>query len=153
MKFRRLSQEELSHLEKEFIEFLVSNTITADDWVSIKKNKPDETNRLIDLFSDIVLEKVYSKMVLLEKREKNNLLFFKFKDNMIETIGVTSKNDRVDFNLPESFDESVFSGLEGFRQTRIYQESEKSKEVFQLVQAGCVIGNAELYKTLEGIIK
>ena len=159
MKYRRLTEEELTHLEKEFIDFLVSNTITADDWVKIKSDKPEETEELIEMFSDIVLEKVYSKMVLLEKREPKNLLFFKFTDQLIETLGISVEGD----NSFEFTDIDAINGIlkgddlkvkiTGFRTTKVMSKDAKPNEVHQLISSGCVIGNGELYKTLDQIIE
>lgn len=154
MKFRRLSSDELQHLEKEFVEFLVSNTITADDWVNIKETKQKEMNELIDLFSDIVFEKVFSKIDLLEKREPHNLLFFKFNQDSITTLGVSVKPDAgIDFNDPESFSGNLKKGvLTGFRTAKPLVNVDKSQEVFQLIQSGCVVGNPELYQTINDVV-
>ena len=37
MKYRRLTNEELAELEKEFVRFLVSNTVTSEDWEKINE--------------------------------------------------------------------------------------------------------------------
>ena len=97
MRFRRLTTEELTHLEKEFIEFLVSNTVTAEDWVKLKADSPDNAEELIEMFSDVVLSKVYGKIVLLEKREKNNLLLFKFDGEIVQMLGVSTNDETIDF--------------------------------------------------------
>lgn len=159
MKYRRLTEEELTHLEKEFIDFLVSNTITADDWLKIKETKPEETRQLIDVFSDIVLEKVYSKMVLLEKREPKNLLFFKFTDQLIETLGISVEGDNsftfTDADAMQNFmkGEDINVKVSGFRTTKVIAKDAKPNEVHQLISSGCVLGNESLYKTLDRIIE
>ncbi len=76
MKYRRLSTDELQELEKEFVHFLVSNGIAADDWVKLKEEENDKAEALIDTFSDVVMEKVLGKVDFLEKREKSSVLFF-----------------------------------------------------------------------------
>ena len=55
MKYRRLDQNELKTLEKDFIEFLASQSITADEWENMRK---EQQLGLIDIFSDLVFEKV-----------------------------------------------------------------------------------------------
>lgn len=154
MKFRRLSTHELSLLEKEFIEFLVSNTITAEDWVKIKETKQAEMNELIEMFSDIVLEKVFSKIILLEKRETHQVLFFHFGQELISTLGVSVQpHSGIDFNDPESFLGGLEDGaLTGFKTSKPLLKENKSKEVFELIESGCVVGNPELYKTLKEIV-
>jgi len=64
-KYRILSSEELELLEKEFIEFLVINGITADEWQKIKASEPEKTKKFIELFSDVVFEKL---MIMMMKR-------------------------------------------------------------------------------------
>ena len=49
-KFRLLSHEELKEFEKEFIDYLVVNGITGEDWGRIKENQPKEAIKIMDLF-------------------------------------------------------------------------------------------------------
>lgn len=60
-KFRRLSTEELTTFRKEFIDFLVINGITADDWEQLKREEPDKAEFIIDQFSDVIFEGVFRK--------------------------------------------------------------------------------------------
>ena len=48
MKYERLSKNELEELEKEFVDFLVVNGITAQDWVAIKENEPLNADEIIN---------------------------------------------------------------------------------------------------------
>ena len=66
MKYRRLDLAELKTLEKDFVRFLASNHITADDWVKLKKENPEKVERLLDVFSDIVWSKTLSQIQYLE---------------------------------------------------------------------------------------
>ena len=97
MKFRRLSTEELEILKDDFVKFLAANTVTASDWINIKANKPEETFELIDMFSDIVMEKVYSKVEYLENRSKDALLLFKFEGDLMMILGVNVEGQNIDF--------------------------------------------------------
>ena len=56
MRFRRLTKNELEHLEEDFVRFLASNQITADEWEKFKTEQPQKVHELLDIFSDIVLE-------------------------------------------------------------------------------------------------
>jgi hypothetical protein len=72
VKYRRLRKDELEELEGEFIKFLASNTVTADDWVKTKAETPEKAEDLLDVFSDIVFEKILEKVEYLEhKRPKD----------------------------------------------------------------------------------
>ena len=54
MKYTRIPSDELEKLEDEFVNFLVVNGITADDWVAIKENEPMNAAEIVDQFSDVV---------------------------------------------------------------------------------------------------
>lgn len=160
MKFRRLSNEELGHLEKEFVDFLCANTITAEDWVKIKSESLEKAEHLIEMFSDIVLEKVYNKVSFLEKREAKNLIVFRCTDKTVDLIGITlDPNSNLDLTDPEKVAD-VVSGkyslkdqLSGFRNTKKINSEEKSLEVHQLINSGCIIGEEKLFLALDRVIK
>ena len=61
MKFRRLTNEELKPLEKKFIQFLVTNTITGEDWAKMKEQRPEHALKLVDIFSDLMFEESRSE--------------------------------------------------------------------------------------------
>ena len=41
MKYSRLTKEQFEELHQEFINFLATQSITADEWTNLKANKPD----------------------------------------------------------------------------------------------------------------
>ena len=75
MKYRRLNEAELKDLEQDFIRFLASNQVTADDWKKLKDSKSDQADGLIGLFSDQVFDKVYPSHHL--HKIKPDLSFYK----------------------------------------------------------------------------
>lgn len=155
MRFRQLSLEELELLKDDFIKFLASNTVTAEDWVKTKKDKPEKAQELIEVFSDIVMEKVYSKVVLLEKREKNNLLFFRFEGDLMQILGVSTPNETVDFVDSKTVNQIQLEKikLEGFRTSKVLEKNKKAEEVHFLIESGAFMGNEKLYETLDAIIE
>ena len=64
--YRRLNTEELASLEKEFIDFLVVNGITAPDWEQMKKDNPENSDQMIELFSEVVFEGIFRKTKFLK---------------------------------------------------------------------------------------
>ena len=154
MRFRLLSLAELEILKDDFIKFLASNTVTASDWVNIKENKPKEALELIEMFSDIVMEKVYSKVVLLEKREKNSLLYFKFDGELMQILGISLNDQSVDFEQIDSIKIEAMenSKIEGFRSSKVLSKEQKPIEVHQLITAGAYMGKPALYQVLDKII-
>src|SRR5690606_17459614 len=88
MKYRILTKEELEELESEFITFLVANGIPGDDWVRIKGNEPEKSQRIIEIFSDVVFEKILSKVHYLEHRQKDVIRICRFGEEKITMNGI-----------------------------------------------------------------
>ena len=151
MRFRRLTLEELKELHQEFIQFLSSNTITGEDWKDIKENNYDKAEKLIEIFSDIVLEKSLRNIHYLEKRETNNVLLFWCKETEIELIGV-NLTDSKDIDLTN--DSHIKSLSEGdlkvetntFKTKKSYSQN-REDEVFKMLNDGCLISDGKLFKT------
>ena len=57
MKYRILSNEELSHLEEDFKHFLIVNGVHAEEWEALNNNDVDKAVQLVEVFSDTVLQK------------------------------------------------------------------------------------------------
>ena len=66
MKYRRLSKEQFEELHKEFINFLATQSLTAEEWSKLKLEKPELASKEMDIFSDLVWESVLSKVKYLE---------------------------------------------------------------------------------------
>jgi len=66
MKYARLTKEQFEELHKEFINFLATQTITAQEWEDIKVNKPEVAEQELEVFSDLFWEGVLSKVQYVE---------------------------------------------------------------------------------------
>ena len=66
MKYARLTKEQFEELHQEFINFLATQSITADEWEDIKTNKPNVAEQELDTFSDLVWFGVLGKVEYLE---------------------------------------------------------------------------------------
>ena len=86
MKYERISNIELEKMEKEFIDFLVVNGITAAEWVSIKENEPLTADKIINQFSDVVWESILRSTKYLDKIENDISYFFKCDTEEISLI-------------------------------------------------------------------
>ena len=62
MKYTRLTKEQFEELNQEFINFLSTQSITANEWKEIKEQKPEVAEEELDIFSDLVWEGVLSKV-------------------------------------------------------------------------------------------
>ena len=66
MKYRRLTREQFEELHPEFINFLATQSITAEEWAAIKNDKPEIAEQELDVFSDLIWEGVLSRVTYLE---------------------------------------------------------------------------------------
>ena len=80
MKYTRLTKEQLEELNQEFINFLATQSITAEEWKEIKEQKPEVAEEELDIFSDLVWEGVLSKVEYLENIAHNICIFLRSKD-------------------------------------------------------------------------
>jgi hypothetical protein len=113
MTFRRLTNEELAPLEKKFIQFLVSHTITGDDWAKMKERRPEQAMGLVDIFSDLMFEEAMKKVQFLQYAEPKALKIFYCKENEIELLGlIASENNTIDFTKEEKWFKDIQNTVE-----------------------------------------
>ena len=73
MKYSRLTKEQFEEMKQEFINFLASQSITADEWEKIKKEQPKAAEQELDVFSDLIWEGVLNKVEYLEHFSANQI--------------------------------------------------------------------------------
>lgn len=135
MKYRCLTDGELKELEPEFKRFLITNDISSEEWESLNKNNDKKVMQLVELFSDIVMEKALKNIRYLKHTMSKGIQFFYFGSENIELIGIGSEHE-VDF-LAEDFDPNQ-KGLEIFHTTKGYRKK-REEEVFEMLEMGCSI--------------
>lgn len=156
MKYRRLTLEELEELETEFVRFLAANTVTSEDWVKIKTTTPERAEQLIEVFSDIVFEKVIQKIDYLEHRTVDDLKLFECKEDKINLIGIKIEgvtgidftNKQTGEEMLEIFRTAPAGSVKMYSANKNYQNNDRSKELFGMMQNGCLIAKGELYKAM-----
>ncbi len=155
MKYRRLHNEELKELEKDFVKFLAANHITADDWVKLKKNDPDKVEELIGMYSDIVYDKALTKLEYLEFKTPHDIKTFHCQADKMVLIGIAvSPNAGVDFTKDLSSQDMMKILKESSQEIQIYTAEKdyndnREKELFQMMESGCLISkDGYLFKTL-----
>ncbi|MBL4668994.1 MAG: hypothetical protein JKY30_06990 [Flavobacteriales bacterium] len=146
MKYRCLSNEELSELEDEFKHFLISNNVYTEEWEVLNEKKDKKVQDLIEMFSDIVLDKALKNIMFLEHVTPQDIKSFKCEGDKMTLIGIASKNQNIDFTkdtLSDFADE-----LDIFKTEKPYHK-EREMEVFDLLQSGCSIISEERFNKLE----
>ena len=160
MKYRRLTNEELAELETEFIRFLVSNTVTGDDWEKIKKEDTEKAEGLIEIFSDIVFDKTISKIEYLEMKTPKDLKTFRCNKNDIEMMGLKIEGDsELDLTYDISSEEMMVklqssnAKLQLYSANKKYKNENREQELFQMMQWGSLISDGKLFHLLRTLKK
>lgn len=154
LKYRILTAEELKELEPEFKQFLIVHGILDDEWRKINLENPDYAIELVEIFSDTVLEKVYSKISFLEYRTKELLVLLSFTETFVEQIRIEQKKSfDVDFQQKESFFETLKSveKLNAFYGKKAIKTT-KNSEIHSFVEQGFVICESEFWIQIKNFV-
>jgi len=146
MKYRCLSNEELSELEGEFKQFLISNNVYTEEWEELNLKKDKKVLELVEMFSDIVLGKALRNIKYLEHITPNDIKSFKCDTIEMVLIGIASKNKKIDFTKDVFAD--FAEELDIFKMSKPYHK-DRELEVFDLLQSGCSIIDEERFNKLE----
>jgi hypothetical protein len=155
MKYRRLTKEQFEELHKEFINFLSTQSITADEWSKLKLEKPELVIREMDIFSDLIWEGVLSKVKYLENISSQHMYLFQVLKNSISLIGVKINIDLIDLTTKEGFswlrENLISENVEIFDSKKEFAEDIKLN-VFKLIEQGASITKGELFKYFNKLI-
>lgn len=156
MKYTRLSKEQLEELHPEFINFLATQSITADEWSKIKEDTPRVAEEEIDVFSDLIWEGVLSKVNYLENISELQMHLFELTEKEMKLISVKVMNPDIDLRTKIGFDwfkrnfQSDF--VEYLTASKAYSD-DKNLDKFNLIQQGAAITKGDLYKWFDKIIE
>lgn len=155
MKYRRLSKEQFEELHKEFINFLATQSLTAEEWSKLKLEKPELASKEMDIFSDLVWESVLSKVKYLENISRKHMYLFQVSNNSISLIGVKINIDLIDLTTKEGFswlrDNIMSENVEIFNSKKKFSKDMKLN-VFKLIEQGSTITKGELFNYFNKLI-
>jgi len=145
MKYRRLSIEELEELREEFVLFLASNSIAAADWQEIKIKQPDRMNELLDLFSDMVIDKALRNISSLKIVAQFELYLFLFEQTDAKVIrfsiseagGLDLRDDQTLVKLATGEIELSNLSPELYKGNKILK-GKREEEMYELLSKGAV---------------
>lgn len=155
MKYARLTKEQFEELHQEFINFLATQSITADEWADIKANKPEVAEQELDVFSDLVWEGVLSQVKYLEHISAQQMMLFHISETHMNLIAIRIENPSIDITSEYGYkwlqqnlqDDSVNL----YTSTKAIKE-DRNADIFALIQQGSNITKGELYQYFEDIL-
>ncbi|RUA08399.1 MAG: hypothetical protein DSY82_07055 [Flavobacteriia bacterium] len=153
MKYQLLTKEQFEELHIEFANFLASQQIDKKQWEEIKMNNPEAAQEEMNIFSDLIWEKVLDKTSYIEHYSEKDLNLFKCNAEHMERILVKVEKENFNFLNKEDFnwfmDHTNDKSVSFLRGKKPYA-SEKNTEIFDLIQKGGIISKGTLF---EAIIK
>lgn len=159
LKYRRLTKDELQDLEPEFIKFLAAQSITAPDWEMIKAEKIEKRDELLALFSNIVLERVFSSIEYLEILTQDELRIFNMNKERGRLLGLKISNKEADLR-EDTFIDKLFKDPNKLLslKPKFYEliknyDKPKAEEVFFLLNMGAKITDSTLYNALNSMLE
>ena len=155
MKYTRLTKEQFEELHQEFINFLATQSIPADEWKDIKKNKPEAAEQELDVFSDLVWLGVLSKVEYLEHISPQQIHLFKCNEKQMRLIALKIDKEAVDFTTKEGFEwlrnNLLSDDIEFFNANKAYSD-DKHLDIFKMIEQGAAITKGELFQYFEKLI-
>lgn len=154
MKYTRLTKEQFEKLHKEFINFLATQSITVEEWKTIKESTPKVAEQELDVFSDLVWEGVLKKVDFLEHISPQQIHLFSLNETNMKVISIKLKRD-MDLTTKEGFNwlrENLMDNDVKFLQAKKEYSKDKNLDKFILIQQGAVITKGDLFKYFNKLV-
>ncbi len=154
MKYSRLTKEQFEELHQEFINFLATQSVTADEWGNLKTNKPELAEMELDVFSDLIWEGALNKAKYLEHISPKQMYLFRLDEDIMHVIALTLKND-VNITTPEGYKwlrENLMDEKVEFLQADKDYSDDKNGDKFKMIEQGAVITKGDLYTYFNTLI-
>ena len=154
MKYSRLTKEQFEELHQEFINFLATQSVTADEWANLKVNRPEMAEMELDVFSDLIWEGVLNKAEYLEHISPQHMYLFRLGEDKMYVIAVTLKNDK-DITTKEGYAwlrENLMDDTVEFLHADKDYSDDKNLDKFKMIEQGAVITKGDLFKYFDKLI-
>lgn len=142
-------------MHQEFINFLATQSITADEWTKIKQDKPKVAEDEMDLFSDLVWEGVLNKVEYLEHFSPNQVFLFHIDEVTINLIAVKIENEGVDITTREGYQwlqTNLMNEMVDIYTSTKKLNADRNKDIFALIKQGANITKGELYTYFDDFV-
>lgn len=156
MKYARLTKEQLEEMQQEFINFLATQSITAEEWDDIKKNKPDVAEQELDVFSDLIWEGVLTKVEYLEHFSPNQIFLFHITTATINLIAIKIENEAIDVTTREGYNwlrNNLMNDAVNLYTSTKAMSDDRNKDIFALIKQGANITKGELYQYFAKVVE
>lgn len=154
MKYRMLTAKEMEIFDEDFKHFAIANGVSNEEWLEMNGSNVELATKLVALFSDTVLQKVYEKVKYIEHRSPTSCLVFKLNDDQIDLISLSAKSDVVDLSTAESIHSALVNHpaeVMIFQSQKAYAKV-REEEIHEMLSQGCVNSSEAFWTSLEKVL-
>lgn len=154
-KYRLLTHQELIEMKQDFINYLVVNGITSDEWKNLLVTDKEKAQHIIDLFSDVVFEKILRGVNFVLRTSKKEIIAFHCMEETIEMCGLVAGEELdVDFTNHEVIAALIANPVKGLETINAEKPYSKTREleIFELTENGGLISDGNVFNALKSII-
>lgn len=155
MKYQRLTKEQFEELHEEFATFLATQSIDAVKWAEIKENQASLAEEQLDLFSDMIWDRVLDNVTYVENIAASYMFLFKVEEEQMNALVIRILDDSIDVTTKEGFmwlkDNIMSDSVEIRRGGKTFSEDKKA-DLFALIQQGAQISNGVLYQAFDELL-
>ena len=148
MKYQRLTKEQFEELHSEFINFLSTQSITGEEWGTIKKESPQVAEEELDIFSDLVWEGVLQKAKYLEHFSDHQIHLFCLEEFHMRLIAIKIEDETINLTTRKGYDWLQNNLLDDrvvfYNASKKYSE-DRNQDIFKIIQKGANITKGELF--------
>lgn len=145
-KYRLLSDKELAELEEDFVKYLVVNGIDADQWKDMLVNQTEKAQKITDLFSDVVFEKIMREISFLDFYASDYIQAIQCLEDKMIMVAIKRKSGDLDLSEID-LGKIPADQVEIFQGEKSYQKS-REEELFEMTEKGYQISEGQLFKQL-----
>lgn len=149
-----LTTEEMEIFDEDFKHFAIANGVSNEEWLEMNQSDKEKATKLVGLFSDTVLQKVYEKLKFIEHRSSSSCLVFRLNETDIDLISLNRKSEKIDLSTAESIHDALVNNsaeLTLFRSKKKYSKV-REEEIHEMLTQGCVNSSEAFWLLLEKVI-
>lgn len=152
MKYHRLTHKQFEELHEEFYVFLATQGLDHSKWDAIKIKNSDQVDALIDLFSDLVWDKISTECKFLEYISRDHLFLLKIADYKTSAFVIKVSDKKINLTSSDAF-EWVLNNFNSdnvtlFHGSKAYDKS-KNDFVYSYLKKGAIRTDGHRFKALE----
>lgn len=157
MQYQRLTSAELEHLTDDFVRFIATQGIDAPLWNAMKNDRPEDAEKIIDIYSDLVYDQALSKCEYLEYLCKTEFTCLRFEEQHTQVVGIrvveNSLIDLTDSHFQEMVQKGLQSGEIQLFSARKKHEKLREQEMFDWISKGAYMANGDWFDQFKELAK